>query len=145
MHLGTIVRVPSFKDLRCPHSTARPCTLTGSNLFLVDSIAANQDFDNATEVPTGFTGAQLAVPHPVNGTLYLKLRDDPEIVQTLTLPVTSIGPTSAAVAAESKPDSKADAKPESKSDVKPDSKREPKPDAAEVSTKPETKTQNDEQ
>ena len=28
------------------------------------------------------------VPHPANGMLYLKLRDDPETVQTLTLPVT---------------------------------------------------------
>jgi hypothetical protein len=26
------------------------------------------------------TGAQLIVPHPVNGVLYLKLRDDPETV-----------------------------------------------------------------
>jgi hypothetical protein len=123
--------VPAFKDLRCPHSSARPCTLSGSNLFLVDSIAANQDFDNATEVPTGFTGAQLTVPHPVNGALYMKLRDDPEIVQTLMLPVTPVGP--APVAAESKPaEPKSDAKgtdPAVKADPKPESKTEPKPDA----------------
>jgi hypothetical protein len=34
-----------------------------------------------------FTGTQLSVPHPVNGLLYLKLRDDPATVQTLTLPI----------------------------------------------------------
>jgi hypothetical protein len=28
------------------------------------------------------------VAHPANGTLYLKLRDDPATVQTLTLPIT---------------------------------------------------------
>jgi hypothetical protein len=77
--------------LRCPHATSKPCTLIGTHLFLIDSIAAAQDFDNSVEVPAGFTGAQLTVPHPVNGTLYLKLRDDPKTVQTLTLPVTPTG------------------------------------------------------
>jgi hypothetical protein len=68
----------------------------------------------------------LTVPHPVNGTLYLKLRDDPEIVQTLTMPVTPIGPPPAPVAAESKAaEPKADAKPvdsPAKPEAKPDTK-----------------------
>jgi hypothetical protein len=91
MALGTLVRLPAFRELRCPHAASKPCILTGSNLFLIDSLAAAQDFDNAVEVPADFTGAQLAVPHPANGTLYLKLRDDPKTVQTLTLPVTPAG------------------------------------------------------
>ncbi|HWE84973.1 MAG TPA: hypothetical protein VG267_08510 [Terracidiphilus sp.] len=90
MPLGTLVRLPSFKDLRCPRSTARPCILTGTNLFLVNSIAAAQDFGNATDVPPDFTGAQITVPHPVGGMLYLKLRDDPNTVQTLNMPVTLV-------------------------------------------------------
>jgi hypothetical protein len=32
------------------------------------------------------------VPHPAGGVLYLKLRDDPATVQTLTLPVTLATP-----------------------------------------------------
>jgi hypothetical protein len=88
--LGTLVRIPGFKELRCPRAIARPCTLTGTNLFLADSIAATQDFESPTEVPQSFTGTQLNVPHPANGVLYLKLRDDPTTVQTLTLPVTLI-------------------------------------------------------
>lgn len=44
-------------------------------------------FDNAVDVPPEFTGTQLSVPHPANGMLYMKLRDDPATVQTLTLPV----------------------------------------------------------
>ena len=44
-------------------------------------------------------GTQLAVPHPANGALYLKLRDDPSTVQTLTLPVTPVSQTTAAKAA----------------------------------------------
>lgn len=90
MPLGTLVRVPGFKDLRCPHSTLKPCALSGSNLYLLDSIASAQDFSNSTPVPPDFTGALLSVPHPANGVLYLKLRDDPATVQTLTLPVTPV-------------------------------------------------------
>jgi hypothetical protein len=86
--LGTLVRVPGFKDLRCPRSAAKPCILTGTDLFLANSIAATPDFDTPTDVPPVFTGTELSVPHPVHDMLYLKLRDDPNTVQTLTLPVT---------------------------------------------------------
>jgi hypothetical protein len=86
--LGTLVRLPGFKELRCPRSVARTCVLTGNNLFLAASISSSPDFNNSTDVPQDFTGTQLSVPHPVNGTLYLRLRDDPSTVQTLALPVT---------------------------------------------------------
>jgi hypothetical protein len=88
--LGTLVRLPSFKELRCPRSLAKACMLRGTNLFLAASFATTPSFDNPMDVPPQFTGAQLIVPHPVRGVLYLKLRDDPETVQTLTLPVTPI-------------------------------------------------------
>lgn len=97
--LGTLVRVPGFKELRCPRSAAKPCTLSGTNLFLADSIAPTTDFDNAVDVPADFTGTQLVVPHATNGVLYLKLRDDPATVQTLTMPVTLAAPTAAEIAA----------------------------------------------
>ena len=90
MNLGTLVRVPGFKEFRCPRAVSKPCTLVGTNLFLAHSFASATDFENAAEVPADFTGAQLTVPHPTNGVLYLKLRDDPETVQTLTLPVTPL-------------------------------------------------------
>jgi len=96
--LGTLVRVPGFKELRCAHNTVKTCTLSGTNLFLAASIASTPEFDNTTDVPPDFTGAQLSVPHPVNGVLYLKLRDDPAAVQTLTMPVI-LPPTSTAPAA----------------------------------------------
>jgi hypothetical protein len=90
--LGTLVRLPEFKELRCPHATAKPCTLTGTDLFLAESIGPTQNEDDATDVPPDFTGTQLSVPHPANGVLYLWLRDDPDAVQTLTLPVTPVAP-----------------------------------------------------
>ena len=88
--LGTLVRVPAFKELRCPRAVSKACTLTGANLFLSSSIGSAPDLNNATDVPADFTGTQLTVPHPANGTLYLRLRDDPTTVQTLTLPVTML-------------------------------------------------------
>ena len=114
MSLGTLVRLPGFKELHCPHIRRVRARLTGTNLFLAASVAASPDFDNAVDVPADFTGTQLTVPHPVNGMLYLKLRDDPETVQTLalsampltpgaTVPVTPVAPTAVKPAADAKP------------------------------------------
>jgi hypothetical protein len=97
--LGTLVRLPGFKELRCPRAISKPCTLTGTNLFLASSIAAAPDFNNSTDVPPDFTGTQLSVPHPANGLLYLRLRDDAATVQTVTLAVTPALPGSQAPAA----------------------------------------------
>jgi hypothetical protein len=97
--LGTLVRLPGFKELRCPRAISKPCTLTGTNLFLASSIAAAPDFTNSTDVPPDFTGTQLSVPHPANGLLYLRLRDDAATVQTVTLAVTPALPGSQSPAA----------------------------------------------
>jgi len=91
--LGTLVRLPGFKELRCPRSLVRPCTLTGTNLFLASAISLAPELNNATEVPPDFTGTQLTVPHPAGGVLYLKLRDDPATVQTFTMAVTPAAQT----------------------------------------------------
>jgi hypothetical protein len=103
--LGTLVRLPGFKQLHCPRNVTKPCTLTGTNLFLAASISATNDFENATDVAPDFTGTQLSVPHPVNGALYLKLRDDPSTVQTLTMPILSVAPpgTQATAAGQTQP------------------------------------------
>jgi hypothetical protein len=104
--LGTLVRVPAFKELRCPKAATKPCILTGTNLFLTASFGATPELDNAVEVLPDFTGTQLTVPHAAGGVLYLKLRDDPGTVQTLTLPVTLL-PASAVPAerpGEAKPE-----------------------------------------
>jgi hypothetical protein len=101
--LGTLVRLPAFRDLRCPRAVSKPCMLSGNNLFLADSIATTPDFANPVQVPGEFAGSQLVVPHPANGTLYLKLRDDPATVQTLTLPVTPVSIPAEAAAIKSQP------------------------------------------
>ncbi len=101
--LGTLVRLPSFDKLRCPRALAEPCTLSGTDLFLADSIAATQDFNTPTEVPLEFTGTEIQVPHPIGGVLYVKLRDDPKTVQRLTLAVTYPPPLLPAAAATATP------------------------------------------
>jgi hypothetical protein len=98
--LGTLVRLPGFSELRCPRAITKPCTLAGTNLFLASSIGASADLVNATYVPPDFTGTELSVPHPDNGVLYLRLRDDPATVQTLDLPITSSQPALKAAAGQ---------------------------------------------
>jgi hypothetical protein len=88
--LGTLVRIPDFTELRCPRAVSKPCLLDGADLFLAASVAATSNFDGATGVSPDFTGTELVVPHPANGVLYMKLRDDPATVQTLTLPVSPL-------------------------------------------------------
>lgn len=86
--LGTLVRLPKFKELQCSRYVDQPCVLSGSSLFLAEAFSSSPEFDNPTAVPLDFTGTEIAVPHPVDGVLYMKLRDDPSTVQTLNLPVT---------------------------------------------------------
>jgi hypothetical protein len=101
--LGTLVRVPGFKELRCPRAVAKPCALTGDNLFLATAVSATPEFDNPTDIPPDFTGTQLVVPHATGGTLYVKLRDDPATVQTLTLPVVPVSAQAVPPAKPSEP------------------------------------------
>ena len=104
--LGTLVRLPSFKELRCVRNTQKSCTLTGANLFLAVAFSSTRDFVNVAEVPPEFTGTQIMVPHPSAGVLYMKLRDDPEAVAAVTLPVTSEAkPTSSAPLSSAAPGS----------------------------------------
>jgi hypothetical protein len=66
--------------------TASTCTLTGSGLYFIDSIATDEAFTNPTRVPEGFVGSSLEVPPPAGAVYYLRLRDDPATVDMVTLP-----------------------------------------------------------
>lgn len=85
--LANLVRLPSLKEVRCPANPQEQCILTGDNLFLIDSVADTQQFTNPVGVPMGFAGSTMKIPRP-NGTIfYLKLRDDPNFVDLVALPV----------------------------------------------------------
>ena len=85
--LATVVRVPTLKEIRCPDAVEKPCSLVGSNLFLLDSLASDSQFKNFISVPAGYVNDSLNVPRPYGTRLYIKLRDDPGTVATVTLPV----------------------------------------------------------
>ncbi len=85
--LATLVRVPVLKEIHCPDSADQPCRLSGSNLFLIDSVASDQQFAHNAPVPTDFIDSTLNVPHPGDTGLFIKLRDDPTSVNTVVLPV----------------------------------------------------------
>jgi hypothetical protein len=110
--LVTLVRLPTITNLRCTSDPAAPCTLTGTNLYLLDSISADPDFAQPTAVPEGFVSTTISVPRPTTlptnlsatrpatTTLYLRLRDDPSptnstVIPALPLPASAAAPTSA--------------------------------------------------
>lgn len=84
--LVKLVRVPIFKGMRCPSDSEKQCILTGEKLFLLDSVSPEADFSNSIPVPEGFVQDELAIPVTNGKTLYIKLRDDPGTVDTVTLP-----------------------------------------------------------
>lgn len=85
--LVTLVRLPKLQELRCPDSPDKQCTLSGTSLYLLDSVATDPQFQQSTPVPDGFAGSALNVPHPSGQELYVKLRDDRGAVNKLDLPV----------------------------------------------------------
>jgi hypothetical protein len=79
------VRLPVLKDLACPATPELACKLSGANLFLVDSVSNDPGFAHPVQVPEGFLGSALPVPHPTAGPLYVKLRDNPSVINPTTL------------------------------------------------------------
>jgi hypothetical protein len=90
-----LVRVPLLKEVRCPLNADSSCTLTGSNLFLIDSISSNAKFaaedkgdaNKTITVPADFNGSSISVPRPNGTLLYLEMRDEPLVIDTVSLPV----------------------------------------------------------
>jgi hypothetical protein len=111
--LGVLVRAPQITAIHCTSADAPTCTVEGSNLFLVQSFGATKDFARPADVPTGFAENNFTVPTPADGaTLYLKLRDDPSAVATVTLPTplqeSTSSPTSTARSAIPPPEAAQD-------------------------------------
>jgi hypothetical protein len=89
--LVDLVRIPMLKEIHCEPAEKR-CTLSGDKLFLLDSVSTDADFANPVTVPQGFVEDALAIPPPKGKTLYIKLRDHPDTVATVTLPVLTAQP-----------------------------------------------------
>ena len=93
--LATIVRLPTLTELHCPAVKDQVCQLSGSALYLIDSIATDAAFTTPTAVPEGFVDAMVSMPRPqvasnahqAPATFYIRLRDDPTASDTVTLPL----------------------------------------------------------
>ena len=85
--LANLVRLPSLKEIRCPDSPDQQCKLSGTNLFLIDSVASDSQFTHTISVPAGSVDSTLTVPRPNGTLLYIKLRDDSSTVDAVVLPV----------------------------------------------------------
>ena len=86
--LATLVRLPVLSSLHCNGTGDQPCSLAGSDLYLVKTVSVDDTFSHPLEVPDGFVGATLDIPRPNGPVFYLKLRDDPASAASVTLPVT---------------------------------------------------------
>jgi hypothetical protein len=91
--IATLVRLPVLTDLRCPSTPELACKLTGANLFLIDSLSADSDFRHPVPVPDGFPGNTLPIPQPTDGHLFLRLRDDPAVVNPVNVQVVALPPS----------------------------------------------------
>jgi hypothetical protein len=85
--LATLVRLPTLKEIRCPDSPDKQCKLSGTNLFLLESIASDPQFTHNVQVPAGFADSNVSVPRPNGTLLYVKLRDEPGTGNMAVLPV----------------------------------------------------------
>jgi hypothetical protein len=85
--LVNLVRIPRLNGIRCISAPERQCLLSGEKLFLLDSVSADPTFVNSVTVPEGFVDDALTIPPSKAKTLYIRLRDDPTIVDIATLPV----------------------------------------------------------
>ena len=83
--VATLVRLPALQGYSCPADATQSCTLSGSSLFLLDSVSADPSFAKPVPVPDGFGATTLDVPRATNGQLFVKLRDDPAVVNTVTV------------------------------------------------------------
>jgi hypothetical protein len=106
--VGTLVRTPIITGITCARSSHAAlgstaaaaitedavvpsesrCQIAGTDLYLLDQVSADSSFSAPADVPLGFAGEALPVPRPAdNRTLFLKLRDDPDSVLTVTAAV----------------------------------------------------------
>ena len=84
--LATLVRLPSLIGVACPEAADQPCRLSGGELFLISALADNAEFAPQFQAPDGFPGSVLPAPHPRDGRLYMRLRDDPAAANLVLIP-----------------------------------------------------------
>ena len=93
--LGKLVRRPHISAVHCTSVGVPTCMIEGSDLFLALSFSTTEAFTSAIPVPPGFDGSNFAIPmkpYSHGSTIYVRLRDDPEGVATIRIPVKGTHP-----------------------------------------------------
>lgn len=90
--LAMLVRLPVLKEVRCSRGsqkggTQKECSVAGDKLYLLDSVSTDAEFSDSVRIPDGFIARTLEIPATKNGTLYLRLRDNPASTATAVVPV----------------------------------------------------------
>ena len=82
--LATLVRLPVLKELKCTPGRNGRCLLSGSGLFLIDSLSTDRAFDHPVDIPEGFTAGSVPVPRTSGRQLFVKLHDDPTVINQVS-------------------------------------------------------------
>ena len=85
--LVTLVRLPTFKDLHCPPDTTQPCTISGSSLYLVDSIATDADFTTPPPSPKASSARPSRFPAQPRPASTSASATTPPPANSVTLPI----------------------------------------------------------
>lgn len=85
--LTRLVRLPKITRIACPEDVDKPCRLEGLDLFLISSLSSDEKFTLPIVVSEGFADTSISVPRPNGALFYLKLRDAPEVIDRLLVPV----------------------------------------------------------
>jgi hypothetical protein len=80
--LATVVRLPEIRAVGC--GAAKMCKMSGSRLFLIAKVGTSAGFGQSEDVPDGFVGTEIAAAPGAEGRVFLKLRDAPDAVATVT-------------------------------------------------------------
>jgi hypothetical protein len=83
--LATLVRLPVLREFKCAPGRDGRCLLSGSGLFLIDSLSTDSTFDHPVDIPEGFTAGSVSVPHTSGRQLFVKLHDDPAVINQILL------------------------------------------------------------
>ncbi len=162
--LVTLVRLPALTELRCsaqratsqrarrgaqrdpaqpdpsqPDANPQPCSLVGSDLYLIDSVSTTADFAQPTSIPEGSMATVIPLSRPTDATIYLRLRDDPATtdqarMRLVVTPAVALSPETTSTPKEAQPDTPQSSAPtEPAAETHPDTQPETHPD-----TKPDT-------
>ncbi|MGY2736317.1 hypothetical protein [Sphingomonas sp. UYP23] len=82
--LATVVRLPEIHAISC--AARKACKLTGNRFFLIDAVGTNAELQPSQAIPDGFVATEITTRASADGRIFLRLRDAPQAIATVTAP-----------------------------------------------------------